>query len=261
MSKREKVQKIVENLNIIDDTLFQKMVEDVGFCEEMISTILSQKVTVKKLVPQNSIKNLQGRSVILDAVCTLENGKECNVEVQKANDDNHEKRVRYNASCITANITEPGMKFEKVPDVISIFISKFDIFGEGKTVYHVERVVRETAKICDNGFQEIYVNTKIDDGTDVSELMKIFTERDAYDFDKFPKTSKRKSQFKIGKGGKGQVCEAVENYGRECAKENAMDNAYNLFKNGVSYEMVKASIEILSEEELQEIYKKANSEN
>lgn len=89
---------------------------------------------VKNLIPQNSIKNLQGRSVVLDALCILENGKECNVEVQKSNDDNHEKRVRYNTSCITANITEPGTKFELVPDVISIFISKFDIFGEGKSI-------------------------------------------------------------------------------------------------------------------------------
>lgn len=94
MDRQEKIRKIAENLNVIDDALFQKMAEDVGFCEEMISTILRQNITIKKIVPQNSIKNLQGRSVILDALCTLENGKECNVEVQKANDDNHEKRVR-----------------------------------------------------------------------------------------------------------------------------------------------------------------------
>lgn len=260
MQKREKVRKIVKNLNVIDDTLFQKMAEDIGFCEEMLSTILSQKVVIKKIIPQNSIKNLQGRSVILDALCTLENGKECNIEVQKANDDNHEKRVRYNASCITANIMKPGTKFEKVPDVISIFISRFDIFGDGKTVYHVERVVRETGKVRDNGLHEIYVNTKIKDGTDIAELMKIFSENDAYDFKKFPKTSKRKSQFKLGEGGERKMCEAVENFGRECAKEAVMDSAYNLFKNGASYEIVRASIKLLSDDELKELYAKAKNQ-
>lgn len=256
MDKYEKIRKIAEELNIIDDALFQKMVEDIGFCEEMISTILRQKITVKKIVSQNSIKNLQGRSVVLDALCTLENGKECNIEVQKANDDNHEKRVRYNASCITANIMEPGTMFEKVPDVISIFISKFDIFGDGKTIYHVERVVRETGKVRDNGFYEVYVNTKIKDGTDIAELMKIFSESDAYDFERFPKISKRKSQFKLGEGGTGNMCEAIENFGKECAKEAVMENAYNLFKNGVSYEVVRASINLLSDDELTEIYTK-----
>ena len=86
---------IVHQLNIIDDTLFQKMAEDIEFCEEMISTIMGQKIKVKKVVPQNSIKNLQGRSVVLDALCETEDGKEYNVEVQKADDDDHQKRVRY----------------------------------------------------------------------------------------------------------------------------------------------------------------------
>ena len=259
MDKHKEIQKIVKNLNIIDDTLFQKMAEDIEFCEEMISTILCQNVTIKNIVPQNSIKNLQGRSVILDALCTLENGKECNVEVQKANDDNHEKRVRYNASCITANVTEPGTKFEKVPDVISIFISQFDIFGDEKTIYHVERVVRETGKVRENGFYEIYVNTKIKDGTDIAELMKIFSENDAYDFKKFPKISKRKSQFKLEKEGEGNMCEAIENFGKECAKEAVEESVYNLFKNGVSYEMVRASINLLSDEELKEIYERVQN--
>lgn len=70
----QKVQEIVQQLNIIDDTLFQKMAEDPEFCEEMISTILQQKVIVKTVTPQNSVKNLQGRSAVLDALCELENG-------------------------------------------------------------------------------------------------------------------------------------------------------------------------------------------
>lgn len=229
MTDKLKVQQVVENLNVIDDTLFQKMAEDIGFCEEMISTILNQKVIVKRVIPQNSIKNLQGRSVVLDALCVLESGKECNVEVQKADDDDHVKRMRYNTSCVTANITEPGTKFEKIPEVIGIFISRFDMFREGKTIYHIVRVIRETGKVQDNGLQEIYVNTKVDDGTKIAELMHIFRENDAYDFEQFPKTSKRKQQFKKNEGGGTEVCNLVEEYGRECAEENAKANAYNFF--------------------------------
>ena len=43
MKRKKKVQKIVQQLNIIDNVLFQKMAEDIGFCEEVISTVLSQK--------------------------------------------------------------------------------------------------------------------------------------------------------------------------------------------------------------------------
>ena len=263
MQTQKTVREIVEKLNIIDDTLFQKMAEDIGVCEEVISTILEQKVIVKKVTPQNSIKNLQGRSVILDALCVLENGKDCNIEVQKADDDNHVKRVRYNTSCITANITDPGSKFEEVPNVIGIYISKFDMFKSGKTVYHIDRVIRETGKIQDNGLQEIYVNAKIDDGTDVAKLMRIFKEEMLYDFEKFPKVSKRKKQFKESEGGKQEVCDLVENYAKQRAEEAAekaaekatRETARKFFENGVSYEVVRASIATLSDEELQEIYK------
>ena len=71
MADKTKAQKTEEELKIIDDTLFQKMAEDIGFCEELISTVLQQKVIVEKVIPQNSVKNLQGRSVILDAYCIL----------------------------------------------------------------------------------------------------------------------------------------------------------------------------------------------
>ena len=267
MQELTRVQKIVQQLNIIDDVFFQKMAEDIGFCEEVISTIMKQKVIVKSVTPQNSIKNLQGRSVILDSLCQLEDGKECTVEVQKADDDDHQKRVRYNTSCITANITEPGSKFKNVPDVIVIYISKFDLFKSGKTVYHVDRVVRETGEIQKNGVTEIYVNTKIDDGTDVAELMRIFCEKEAYNFEKFPKVSERKKQFKVDEGGNENMCELVENYARECAEQavkeaaekaakEAAESALTLFQNGVSYDVVRASISSLSDEELIEIYKK-----
>ena len=55
MQKKTRVQEIVEQLNIIDDVLFQKMAEDPGFCEETISTIMGQNVTVKDVTPQKIV--------------------------------------------------------------------------------------------------------------------------------------------------------------------------------------------------------------
>lgn len=258
MTNRQEVMKRVNALNVIDDALFQKMAEDVGFCEELLSTILGQNVTILELYKQDSVKNLQGRSVIIDARCLLEDRTMSIVEVQKENDDDHILRVRYETSCITANITDPGTKFKDVPKVISIFISKFDIFKSGKTVYHIDRTIRETGDINDNGLQEIYVNTKIDDGTDIAELMRIFKEHNAYDFKKFPKTSTRKHQFLESEGGKEQMCEIVENYAQEVANkvalEQAKEAAQTLFKQGASFEMVKSAFKNLTDEMLSEIY-------
>ena len=254
---REKDKERLQQLNPIDDDFLKKMAEDLAFCEEVIRIATeNQSLTVVGCTAQKWVKNLQGRSVVLDIVCEDEAGRLILVEVQKADDDDHVRRVRYNTSCITANITEPGSKFKNVPNVIGIYISKFDMFKSGKTVYHVDRVVRETGEVVENGLQEIYANTKIDDGTDVAELMYIFTEKDAYDFQKFPKVSARKKQFKESQGGQEEVCDLVENYAKECAEEAEKKAAKKLFENGAKYELVRASITSLSDEELKSIYER-----
>ena len=254
MTKKLTLKERVEALNIIDDSLFHKMAEDIGFCEEMISTILGEKVEVLEVTPQASLKNLQGRSVITDALCKMADGSLCITEVQKADDDDHVRRVRLDTSCVTVNTTKTGTTFKEVPDVIAIFISKFDIFKAGKTVYHIDRKIRETDEINDNGLREIYVNTKNDDGTEIAELMRIFSQHDTYDFGKFPKTSLRKQNFLVSEGGKEEMCEIVEEYAREVAEEQAERHARKFFESGVSFEIVKNSIDALTEEVLRRIY-------
>ena len=212
----------MEQLNVIDDILFRKMAEDVSFCEEVISTIMEQKITILEVTDQKDITNLQGRSVILDALCSDEHGKLYNIEVQNQDTDDHQRRVRYNASCITCNYSKKGIPFEEIPDVVILFISTFDIFKSGKTTYHIDRVVRETGTVVENGLTEIYVNASVDDGSDISKLMEIFTDSSKYDFEKFPKVSARKQQFKIEEKGDAEMCELVEEYAKEVVAETAV---------------------------------------
>jgi hypothetical protein len=158
------------------------------------------------------------------------------------------------------------------------------MFKKGKTIYHVDRTVRETGDVVDNGLQEIYVNTKIDDGSDLAELMKIYKERSVFDYQKFPKTSKRKRQFIRNEGGKREMCELVENYARQVAEEEAAkaaakaaeeataeaaakarkeaeESAKSFFENGVDFEVVCRSIKTFSREELQSIYEEVQENN
>lgn len=90
--------------------------------------------------------------------------------------------------------------------------------------------------------------------------MRIFKESDAYDFEKFPKVSKRKKQFKEDEEGDKIMCDLVENYANKKAAAEAKASALRLFQNGVDYELVRASITSITNEELKEIYKKAMEE-
>lgn len=127
----------------------------------------------------------------------------------KANDTDHQRRVRYNGAILTTNLTDPGEKFENIPDVCVVFISLFDIFNGNRCLYHVDRVIRETGKVVDNGFEEVYVNTKVKDGSEVSELMEVFVNDAAYN-SKFPVTSGSKRRYKETEEGQQVMCEIVE---------------------------------------------------
>lgn len=257
MKDFNEVRKRVEQLNIIDDTLFQKMAEDIGFCEEMISTVMDEEIKVKQVIPQSAVKNLQGRSIIVDALCEKTDGTFINVEIQKSNDDNHQKRVRYNASCITANITEPGVKFEQVPNLTIIYISEFDMFKGEEIVYHVDRVVREMKTRVHNGMEEIYVNSKIADGSDLAELMRIYTQTDAYNYERFPNTSMRKAHFKKNQEGVGMMCDIVEDYAKEqsklAVKETERKLAIKLLEEGMPIEKIVLMMDTLTAEEVMKL--------
>lgn len=85
----------------------------------------------------------------------------------------------------------------------------FDIFEGNHSLYHVDRVIRETGKVVDNGFEEVYVNAKVTDGSEVSELMEVFVDDTAYN-SKFPVTSGSKRRYKTTEEGQQVMCEIVE---------------------------------------------------
>ena len=123
MGNRAKIREEAKKLNPIDDLMFRKMAEDKGFCEEILRVMLEDRnLSVLEAVPQWSGTNLQGRSVILDAKCVKGDGTQVDVEVQNADDDDHQRRVRYNGAILTTNVADPGSKFRNVPDLSLIHI-------------------------------------------------------------------------------------------------------------------------------------------
>lgn len=66
----EQAKNKVKELTPMDNNFFQKIAEDINSIEEIIQVILQNKtLKIVKVIPQNDIKNLQGRSVVLDALC------------------------------------------------------------------------------------------------------------------------------------------------------------------------------------------------
>ena len=214
----EKIEQ-VKNFRPIDDTFFEVLADDIGVCQEMLRIILEdEKLIVKDVIVQSSERNLYGRSVRLDALCILGNGKKCNVEVQRSNKDHHLKRVRFNASVITVRDSQTDDKFEETIDLIVVYISEFDIFKRGRVIYHVDSVIRETQEKVDDGLERVFVNTAVKDGTTISEYMDCFLQKEI-DNAKFPKLTNRVHYLKHEEGGVNAVCEIMRKYSEEVAEK------------------------------------------
>lgn len=242
------LQEIVDQLTGIDDIFFFKLAENKGFCEELLQVILqNRKIEVVEHKPQAVLRNIKGRSVTLDLKCVDEDGTIFGVEVQKTDNDNHQKRVRYNMANIDTAESEKGVKFDELKDIYEIYISEFDVFGGNMTVYHIDRVIRETKEVVNNGTHEIYVNTKIDDGTEIAEYMQMFKKTVLPDNPKFPRLCEAFKNIKTGMGD-GAMCDLVQAYAEEYANEQRIKMLVELFKDGtLSVEAAAKKLEITEE--------------
>ena len=247
---RLEVEALVAQLRAIDDIMFRKLCENIAFVEEILRVILEDdKITVVEVIPQNSLQNLRGRSVVLDAYCKLGNGSYCNVEVQRSDSDDHFRRVRYHAACITANVVNPGEQFEQVDDLVVVYISEFDPFDEGRTVYHVRNMVEETGRAVLDGLREIYVNTKYNDGSEIAELMQCLLEPVVTN-PKFPALAKELQAEKGNVRGDESMCKLVEEYAQKRAKEYGEQQKAEGRKEGKKEGFLEALVSLVNEKSL-----------
>ena len=137
-----------------------------------------------------------------------------------------------------------------------IFISKFDMFQEGKTIYHAGIFLHETGTVINDGIHRIFVNCAVDDGSDIAELMQYFKNSTGKN-NKFPKLSDRVYYFKESKEGADAMTQVVEDYFKkrisEQISEHDKETARLFLQNGASVELVKKSIPTLSVEFIEKL--------
>ena len=210
----------VGKLRPIDDLMFRVMAQSKAFCGELLRVLLQDPgLEVVECKPQSAVTNTRGRSAVLDALCELSDGRLVDVEVQRADKGDLQRRARYYASLVTADRTRPGTPFEDVPDVCVVLVCEFDPLRGGRPLYHVDRVVRETGESAENGLEEVYVNALARDGSKVSALMRVFTEAEAYDDERFPETSRVKRRLRETEEGRKDMGSVIEEIRAECIAE------------------------------------------
>ncbi|MCD7785621.1 MAG: Rpn family recombination-promoting nuclease/putative transposase [Oscillospiraceae bacterium] len=224
--------------NLFSDTFASVVLEDIGACQHVVRTILGKDdIEIVSVKSQYRLLNITSKDTILDAYAQDSTGRQINIEIQRRDTVDHARRIRYYGSMIDKSILDKGAYYDELPDVYIIYISETDIWGAGKTVYPVKKILGETGIPYDDGNHVIFVNAAIDDGSDTAKLMKYFETADPDDMTQGP-LSERVHYLKREKGGHDEMCKVAEDIYEQGKLENAKAMAISLHESGVADDLI-----------------------
>ena len=184
----------LEDLNLLDDFLFQQMLlqEDIGeeFCRILLSTILEKPIRNVHVIPQKNIPgidthqhgirmdayietvpdepSLSGESLldaeVIPAIYDIEPNK-------RYERDTLPRRMRYYHGLIDTQLLASDMSYKALPEVVIITILPYDPFGKNRMVYTIQnQCVEESSLPYDDGAKKIFLYTKGTEGNPSQKL-------------------------------------------------------------------------------------------
>ena len=176
----KEVEKILDGFRLLDDT-FMTLFFDQNFeaTTLLLNVILERSdIRVKRMELQKVEKNpdVDGRNVTLDIFAEDADGKNYDIEVQRADKGAARKRARFLSGVLDSRMLDAGDDFSKICDSYVIFITENDVMGRSLPMYHVNRHIEELEnELFEDGNHIIYVNGAYkNDATAIGKLMHEF---------------------------------------------------------------------------------------
>ena len=222
----------IQSLRLMDDDFMTIVFSgDNKLTEFLLRILLDRKdLEVKSSLTQKEKHNIFGRSVRLDILAVDKDGKQYNIEIQRADKGASERRARYNLSMIDSHSLQKNDNFEALPETYIIFITENDFYHKAKPIYRVEQIIKiDENNIIpfNNGVQTIYVNGAYNGNDAIGWLMHDFRECDA-DKMHYAEIAERVRFHKQEDGEVNTVCRAFEEYGKEKVEEAKLSWNYAL---------------------------------
>ena len=151
-----------EELQIKNDFMFAKVMEDKKICMKLLETLLHIKV--KDIVYLEEEKKLDfqkdAKSVRLDVYVEGSN-KVFDIEMQAIDKKNLPQRSRYYQGMIDLNTIKKGEDYTELKESYVIFICAFDPFGKKKAQYTFENLCLEDKELrLNDGARKLFFNAR-----------------------------------------------------------------------------------------------------
>ena len=247
----------LKSLRYMDDDFMSVCLADNFEGVELILRIVlrQEDITVKSVRTQEPLKNLQGRSAVLDVHAIDSTDKEFDVEIQRKDAGAGAKRARHNSSLLDAHILKTGDDTENIPDSYVIFITENDVMKGNQSIYPVERYVTigENKVLFGDGSHIIYVNGKYRGNDEIGKLMHDFSCTNPDDMN-YETLAKKARYFKQDEKGIAAMCKIMEDMRNEAALNNARETAERLIKKGkMTLDEIAECVPLLSIDELRKM--------
>ena len=166
-----------QNLNLSDDFLFAKVMEDETVLRPVVEKILGIRIREMTIVQSQRMIEIEpdSKGIRLDIMADDVEGSRYSIEMQNENEYNIGKRSRYYHSMMDLDLLEKGKKYHQLQKNIVIFICTFQAFvRSGRHRYLFEkRCIQEPELTLSDGVTTVILSTK---GTkkDIDEEMVAF---------------------------------------------------------------------------------------
>ncbi len=173
--KYEQAKRAIQEMTLIDGFLFDSSIENEDDAKIVIGNMLKAFFDRDfKNIEITSQKQFQAidtkyHGIRLDALISEDpmdhtlSAKIIDIEMENRESDKPylPRRLRYYTALPDAKSLGSGMKYDKIPDFISITISSYDPFGAGDMYYEAKTVLKTHPKISyDDGITRMFFYTK-----------------------------------------------------------------------------------------------------
>ena len=228
------LDKAIDDLTLFDDDLMSKVFDgNIEATELLLQIILERKdVKVIRVKGQVELKSPypDGRNIKLDIDAVDGEGVELDVEVQRNTKGSHIRRPRFHQSMMDSRLLKKKQDFKELKDTYVIFICQHDKFKENKPIYHIDKIIRETGKVFDDGAHIIYVNGKYRGEDDFGKLAHDFNCKKA-DNIYFKPLADGVRHFKETEEGRDAMCESFTKLADKVADERAEQTKVDIVKS------------------------------
>ena len=168
----------LRSLNLSDNYLFAKVMEDTRLCQRVLEEILQIPIRKVKLVhTEKALRNLpDSKGIRMDVYVEDKAGSIYNVEMQTGQNDDLPKRARYYQGTIDLDQLPAGSAYAKLKKTFVIFICTFPLFDKERHIYTFVNICEEntTLRLGDETVK-IFLSTcgKMNDiSRDLQEFLK-----------------------------------------------------------------------------------------